>query len=135
VNGHVFSSGLGSISFTTTTSDIPGWLEGRPTVVAGASSGQLAVSWSPTTLDPAKVGPTTGYDVYYVSATSPTDTTNKWAGAYVVGCSTTGAPPATSCTISGLNTALYYYVRVVPKNSVAGAGFSRSNVNAVRPHL
>jgi hypothetical protein len=134
ISNHTFSN-PGTKEFDTLSADLPGWLDGRPTVTAGASQGLLDVSWSATTLDSNKIGPTTGYSVYYVTATSSTDTTNKWAGAYTsFGCSTSGSPPATSCTISGLSPSTYYYVRVIPTNSVGGAGFSRSNVNAVQPH-
>ncbi len=144
ISGHTFSSFLpsSSRSFTTTAVDVPGWLDnGRPTVTAGASAGQLNVSWPASTLDPLKVGATTGYSVYYATATSPTDYTNKWdapASYLSLGCSTSGTPPPTSCTINSLNTALYYFVRVVPTNSLGltgSAGYSRSNVDAVRPHL
>jgi hypothetical protein len=116
-SGNTFSN-LGTINFTTISSDLPGWLDNTPTTTAG--SGSLTVSWSATSLDPTKIGTTTGYKVFYTAAS------NKWTGAYTLGCTTSGTPLPTSCTISGLTSSQPYWVRVVGTNSVGETGYSRA---------
>jgi hypothetical protein len=116
-SAHTFTD-LGTIEFTTISSDLPGWLDDAPTTTAG--SGSLTVSWNATSLIAAYVGTTTGYDVYYTAAS------NKWTGTYTLGCSTSGTPLPTSCTINGLTSSQPYWVRVVAKNGVGETGYSRA---------
>lgn len=110
VNGHTFSN-PGSITFSTVSGDLPGFLK-APTVTADANPGQLDVTWSASSF----TGSATSYDVYYIDST----TGDPLTGQYSVPINTT----STSYNITGLTSGDLYYVRIVPKNSYGEAGYS-----------
>ncbi|SPF43467.1 conserved exported hypothetical protein [Candidatus Desulfosporosinus infrequens] len=112
VNGNTFTT-PGSLSFSTVSGDLPGFLNNTPVVTTGSSSGYLNVSWSASSFSAAA----TSYDVYYIDSTLGGD---MLTGSYSGPINTT----STSKTITGLNSGDLYYVRVVPKNSYGKAGYS-----------
>lgn len=111
VDNHT-TSNPGSITFSTVSGDLPGWLDNTPTV-SSPGAGQLTVSWTGTVITPTP----TSYDVYLWDSTSPG---NQYTGTYVYIDNTT----STSYTISGLVSGRTYYARIVPKNSYGTVGFS-----------
>lgn len=106
VNGNTYSN-PGSITFSTVSGDLPGFVNNTPAVTAGTSS--LSVSWSASLFSASA----SSYDVYYTSG-------NMLTGTYTLAGNTT----TTSYTISGLTSGKKYYVRVVPKNSYGEVGYS-----------
>ncbi|KTE89575.1 hypothetical protein AT727_12130 [Desulfitobacterium hafniense] len=113
VSSNTFST-PGSLSFTTLSDDLPGWLDNIPTVVAGATPGDLDVSWDYSAIDPF----TDTFDVYIADSTvyaDPLTATYSLADSGVIGDST---------TLTGLVSNRTYYVRVVPINAVGSVGFS-----------
>ena len=131
--GVVGSVNPNSFTFTTMNGDLPGWLEGAPTVSIGtSSSGDLNVSWSATALDPNQVGSLTGYHVYVSDEfTSGSGDLGKKYGHYTYVDSTDNV--TTSYTIPSLDCTKYYYVRIVPYNGYGPTGFSLPNATLAHP--
>jgi len=120
VDSHT-SSNPGSLTFSTVSGDLPGWLDNTPAYVAGDPD-TLTVQWNASTITPVA----TQFDVYYWNATADPSNT-QYNATYTLDNldSVTGSGPY-SITINSLTSGDDYYIRIVPKNSYGTVGYSRA---------
>ncbi len=115
--GNTFTN-PGSISFTTVSDDLPGWLDNIPVVTTGGP-GELDVEWELTDIESNNTTDVVSYNVYYADATLDPD---PLTAAYVFYDNT----PDLEITIEGLEEDAPYFVRVAPVNAIGEVGFSRA---------